>query len=49
MQTILVTGIAGYINIDTCKALAQAGYLLMTFGNLIYGHPWAVKLATSIC
>ena len=43
MKTILVTGGAGYIGSHTCKALAQAGYMPVSYDNLIYGHPWAVK------
>jgi UDP-arabinose 4-epimerase len=42
-KTILVTGGAGYIGSHTCKALAAAGYLPLTFDNLVYGHEWAVK------
>lgn len=40
---MLVTGGAGYIGSHTCKALRQAGYLPVTYDNLIYGHEWAVK------
>jgi UDP-glucose-4-epimerase GalE len=40
---ILVTGGAGYIGAHTCKALARAGYLPVTYDNLVYGHPAAVK------
>lgn len=40
---ILVTGGAGYIGSHTCKALAQAGYLPITYDNLVHGHEWAVK------
>ena len=40
---ILVTGGAGYIGSHACKALAQAGYIPVSFDNLIYGHEWAVK------
>jgi UDP-arabinose 4-epimerase len=43
MKNILVTGGAGYIGSHTCKALAQAGYLPISYDNLVYGHPWAVK------
>jgi UDP-arabinose 4-epimerase len=42
-RTVLVTGGAGYIGSHTCKALAQAGYLPVTYDNLVYGHRWAVK------
>ena len=40
---ILVTGGAGYIGAHACKALARAGYLPVTYDNLVYGHPAAVK------
>ena len=40
---ILVTGGAGYIGSHACKALAQAGFLPVTFDNLVYGHREAVK------
>jgi UDP-arabinose 4-epimerase len=43
MKTILVTGGAGYIGCHACKALALAGYTPVTYDNLIYGHPWAVR------
>jgi UDP-arabinose 4-epimerase len=43
MKTILVIGGAGYIGSHACKALAQAGYLPVTFDNLAFGHRWAVK------
>ena len=43
MNKILVTGGAGYIGSHTCKALAQAGYLPISYDNLVYGHEWAVK------
>lgn len=42
-NNILVTGGAGYIGSHTCKAVAKAGYTPVTYDNLIYGHPWAVK------
>ncbi len=42
-KTVLVTGGAGYIGSHTCKALKQAGYLPITYDNLVYGHDWAVK------
>lgn len=42
-MNVLVTGGAGYIGSHACKALAQAGYTPITFDNLVYGHPWAVK------
>lgn len=40
---VLVTGGAGYIGSHTCKALAKAGYLPVSYDNLVYGHRWAVK------
>ncbi|GAB6058251.1 UDP-glucose 4-epimerase GalE [Desulfonatronum parangueonense] len=40
---ILVTGGAGYIGSQTCKALAAAGYRPVTLDNMVYGHEWAVK------
>jgi UDP-arabinose 4-epimerase len=43
MQTILVTGGAGFVGSHTCKALARAGYTPVTFDNLERGHRWAVK------
>src|SRR4030067_161691 len=43
MNTVLVTGGAGYIGSHTCKALAEAGYLPVTYDNLSRGHRWAVK------
>ena len=43
MPSILVTGGAGYIGSHACKALAQAGYTPITYDNLVYGHPWAVR------
>jgi UDP-arabinose 4-epimerase len=42
-KAVLVTGGAGYIGSHTCKALAQAGYLPVTYDNLVHGHEWAVK------
>ena len=40
---ILVTGGAGYIGAHACKTLSQAGYLPITYDNLVYGHREAVK------
>lgn len=40
---VLVTGGAGYIGSHTCKALARAGHVPITFDNLSRGHRWAVK------
>ncbi|MFN3629337.1 MAG: UDP-glucose 4-epimerase GalE, partial [Casimicrobiaceae bacterium] len=43
MQQVLVVGGAGYIGSHTCKALAAAGYMPVTFDNLVSGHRWAVR------
>lgn len=43
MKHVLVTGGAGYIGSHTCKALAAAGYVPVTYDNLVYGHRYAVK------
>lgn len=43
MKHILVTGGAGYIGSHACKALAAAGYVPVSFDNLVYGHEWAVR------
>ncbi len=42
-NAILVTGGAGYIGSQTCKALSEAGYRPVTLDNLVYGHEWAVR------
>jgi len=42
-DTILVTGGAGYIGSQTCKALARAGYNPVVLDNMVYGHEWAVR------
>ena len=42
-MAILVTGGAGYIGAHCCKALAEAGYLPVTFDNLSTGHAQFVK------
>ncbi len=42
-RVVLVTGGAGYIGSHACKALSRAGYLPVTFDNLVRGHEWAVK------
>jgi UDP-glucose 4-epimerase len=42
-KNILVTGGAGYIGSQTCKALAAKGYTPIVLDNLVYGHEWAVK------
>jgi UDP-arabinose 4-epimerase len=43
VQSVLVTGGAGYIGSHTCKALANAGFNPVTLDNLVYGHRDAVK------
>lgn len=43
MKPVLVTGGAGYVGSHTCKALRAAGYLPITYDNLVTGHDWAVK------
>lgn len=43
MDSILVTGGAGYIGAHVCKALAKAGFLPITYDNLSTGHAYAVK------
>lgn len=40
---VLVTGGAGYIGSHTCKALAAAGYIPVTYDNLSIGNRWAIK------
>lgn len=42
-KTVVVTGGAGFIGSHACKALAQAGYLPVTYDNLSTGHAEAVK------
>src|SRR6185295_5370238 len=42
-KTVLVTGGAGFVGSHTCKALAAAGYLPVTYDSLETGHEWAVK------
>lgn len=42
-KTVLVTGGAGYIGSHACKALAQHGYLPVTYDNLCSGNREAVK------
>jgi UDP-arabinose 4-epimerase len=43
MQSILVTGGAGFIGSHTCKALAAQGFQPITFDNLSRGHDELVK------
>lgn len=42
-KKILVTGGAGYIGSHTALALARRGLVPVTYDNLVYGHPWAVR------
>jgi UDP-glucose-4-epimerase GalE len=42
-QTVLVTGGAGYIGTQTCKALKEAGFLPIIYDNLALGHAESVK------
>src|SRR5207248_7423330 len=43
MQSILVTGGAGYVGSHACKALAGAGYRPVVYDNLSRGHREAVR------
>lgn len=43
MQKVLVTGGAGYIGSHACKALKAAGFVPVTFDNLVTGWEDAVK------
>ncbi len=43
MNTVLVTGGAGYIGSHTCKALKKKGFTPVTYDNLSTGHKDAVK------
>jgi UDP-arabinose 4-epimerase len=40
---ILVSGGAGYVGAHACKALSKAGWLPVTYDNLLHGHEEAVK------
>jgi len=40
---VLVTGGAGYIGSHTAKALANRGFIPVTYDSLVYGHRWAVR------
>ena len=42
-SAVLVTGGAGYIGAQTCKALSNAGYLPVTIDSLVTGYEQAVK------
>ena len=43
MQTVLVTGGAGYIGSIACRVLHEAGYRPVIFDNLEYGHAEAIR------
>jgi UDP-arabinose 4-epimerase len=43
MKHVLVVGGAGYIGSHTCKALAAAGYVPVTYDNLVYGQRSAIR------
>ena len=43
MTAVLVTGGAGYVGSHSCKALAGAGFVPVTYDNLSRGHRYAVK------
>ena len=43
MDTVLVSGGAGYIGSHACKVLEQSGFRPVVLDNLVYGHEWAVK------
>lgn len=43
MNTVLVTGGAGYIGSHAAKALSRAGYRPVVLDDLSKGHEWAVK------
>jgi UDP-arabinose 4-epimerase len=43
METVLVTGGAGFIGSHTCKALAKRGFLPVAFDNLSQGHAEFVR------
>jgi UDP-glucose-4-epimerase GalE len=42
-MNILVTGGAGYVGSQACKALAARGHVPITYDNLSRGNYWAVK------
>ena len=43
MESVLVTGGAGYVGSHTAKALAKHGFRPVVLDNLSAGHEWAVK------
>ena len=40
LTNILVTGGAGYIGSHVCKALAECGFVPITYDNLSRGNRW---------
>lgn len=40
---VLVTGGAGYIGSHAAKALAERGFIPVTYDSLVHGHRWAVQ------
>ncbi|MFK7878733.1 UDP-glucose 4-epimerase GalE [Roseobacter sp.] len=49
MNTVLVTGGAGYIGSHACKALKATGYTPVTYDNLVTGWEDAVKFGPFEC
>ncbi len=43
MRHVLVAGGAGYIGSHACKALAAAGFVPVTYDNLVHGHDELVR------
>jgi UDP-glucose-4-epimerase GalE len=43
VNSVLVTGGAGYIGSHACKVLRESGFTPVTFDNLVYGHRKAVR------
>jgi UDP-arabinose 4-epimerase len=43
MESVLVTGGAGYIGSHACKQLARHGFRPVAYDNLSLGHRWAVR------
>ncbi|HET6344762.1 MAG TPA: NAD-dependent epimerase/dehydratase family protein, partial [Myxococcota bacterium] len=43
MESVLVTGGAGYIGSHACKQLARGGFRPVAYDNLSLGHRWAVR------
>ena len=48
MKHVLVTGGAGYIGSHACKALHAAGFIPVTFDNLVTGWRDAVKFGGTL-